>query len=425
MLGPKINLKAIAPDRDLADYISVLCEQIIELDRDVHALLPEPEKAERILDDINERPVNSESPLLLDGYGVGIKDLYNVHGLPTRAGSHLPHQVFAGLEASSVTRLKAQGAIVLGKTVSTEFAYFQPGPTTNPLFPGHTPGGSSSGSAAAVAADICPIALGTQTIASVIRPAAYCGVIGFKPSLGRIPMDGVFPFAQSVDTIGYFAKELEEIISVSKVLIEDWNPEAASTAGLRFAVPSDEYLDQCEDVVRAHFNATIERLQDAGMHVVVTSMFHDIAEINNSHRLIIAREFAINHMKLFPQFDHLYAPQSIALYHTGSAVTDHDYRMNLAKMDAYRAHIDNFTTTHNISAWLSPATTSLPPEGLESTGNPLMSLPWTYCGMPSLCLPSGKSLSGLPHALQIVSAKNRDELLLYSVAPDLLRVICQ
>ena len=152
-------------------------------------------------------------------------------------------------------------------------------------------------------------------------------------------------------------------------------------------------------------------------------MFHDIAEINYSHRVIIAREFAINHMKLYPQFNHLYSPHSAALYQEGAAIPEGEYRKALEQMYSYREYIDNFMRDNNIHAWLSPATTTLPPAGLDSTGSPLMSLPWTFCGLPSLSLPSGISTTGLPHALQVVAAQSADEVLLTKVAPLLLPLL--
>ena len=149
----------------------------------------------------------------LFGALVGVKDIFHVDGFVTRAGSELPPELFAGPEASCVTALRAAGALILGKTVTTQFAYFAPGPTRHPLSTTlgetRTPGGSSSGSAAAVAAGFAPLALGTQTIGSIIRPAAFCGVVGFKPSFGRVATDGVIPLSPSADTVGWLAATLE------------------------------------------------------------------------------------------------------------------------------------------------------------------------------------------------------------------------
>ncbi|MDQ3007957.1 MAG: amidase, partial [Chloroflexota bacterium] len=158
----------------------------------------------------------------LFGALVGVKDIFHVEGFVTQAGSRLLSGLLQGTEAKSVTRLKEAGALIFGKTVTTEFAYFFPGPTRNPHNPEHTPGGSSSGSAAAVAAGFCHMALGTQTIGSIIRPAAFCGVVGFKPTYDRISREGVIPLSPSLDHIGFFTSDVETAKHAAAVLIGDW-----------------------------------------------------------------------------------------------------------------------------------------------------------------------------------------------------------
>ena len=160
-----------------------------------------------------------------------MKDIFHVKGFLTRAGSGLPVDLLTGPEAESVTQLKQAGALILGKTVTTEFAYFAPGPTRNPRNPAHTPGGSSSGSAAAVGAGLCPLALGTQTIGSILRPASFCGVVGFKPSFGRISSAGVIPFAVSLDHIGFFTQDVAGATLAAAVLCKNWGDEEARTRG--------------------------------------------------------------------------------------------------------------------------------------------------------------------------------------------------
>ena len=175
--------------RDLASYVDEMCDRVDAVDPAIQALLPEPGRRERLLTEaagLERRYPQPASRPPLYGALVAVKDIFHVHGFVTRAGSNLPPELFAGAEASCVTQLREAGALILGKSVTTEFAYFEPGPTRNPHALDHTPGGSSSGSAAAVAAGLCQLAVGTQTIGSVIRPAAFCGVVGFKPSLDRI-----------------------------------------------------------------------------------------------------------------------------------------------------------------------------------------------------------------------------------------------
>jgi Asp-tRNA(Asn)/Glu-tRNA(Gln) amidotransferase A subunit family amidase len=180
---------------DIITYINEANDWIEETEPIIQALIFEENRQQRLIREAEallwKYPNPDDRPPLF-GVLIGVKDLFNVDGFQTQAGSMLPPAEFEGAEASIITDLKNQGALILGKTVSTEFAYFQPGPTGNPLNPNHTPGGSSSGSAAAVAAGYCPLAFGTQTIASIIRPASYCGIAGFKPSFGRVSTQGVF-----------------------------------------------------------------------------------------------------------------------------------------------------------------------------------------------------------------------------------------
>lgn len=175
---------------DLLTYIEEICGRIDALDRQIQALPPEPNRRARLVGEVAALKASFPDPgnrLPLYGVPVGVKDIFRVDGFLTRAGSRLPPELFAGPQTACVSTLRAAGALILGKTVTTEFAYREPGPTRNPHNLDHTPGGSSSGSAVAVAAGFCPLALGTQTIGSVIRPAAYCGIVGFKPSYGCCP----------------------------------------------------------------------------------------------------------------------------------------------------------------------------------------------------------------------------------------------
>jgi Asp-tRNA(Asn)/Glu-tRNA(Gln) amidotransferase A subunit family amidase len=182
-----------------------------QIEPHIMAFIPEVGRFKRLHQDlaylVKKYPDPQSRPDLF-GIPVAIKDLYHVSGFLTRAGSRLPPEILTAEEGEVIKKLKLSGALILGKTVSTEFAYFAPGPTRNPHNINHTPGGSSSGSAAAVAAGLTPLAFGTQTIGSIIRPAAYCGVVGFKPSQGRIPTDGIVPLSPSVDHVGFFTSDV-------------------------------------------------------------------------------------------------------------------------------------------------------------------------------------------------------------------------
>ena len=191
------------------------CDRIDELDPEIHAFLPEPDRRARL------RAAGVERPTFL----VAVKDIFRVDGFETRAGSALPAREFEGEEAACVTRLLDAGALVLGKTHTTEFAMLDPGPTRNPRNLAHTPGGSSSGSVAAIAAGMATLAIGSQTTGSVIRPAAYCGVVGFKPSFDRIPTAGMLHCSPSVDHVGLFTADVAAMESAAAVLLDGWRGE--------------------------------------------------------------------------------------------------------------------------------------------------------------------------------------------------------
>src|SRR5688572_28358817 len=248
----------------LSEFLSALCDRIEAREPELQALLPETDRRERLLHDARELQerfpdCTARSPLF--GIPVGVKDIFQVEGYATRAGSRLPPERFEGPEASCVTSLRQAGALILGKTVTTEFACFAPGPTRNPHRPTHTPSGSSSGSAAAVAAGYCPLALGSQTIGSVIRPAAFCGVVGFKPTFGGVPMDAVVPVAPSLDHVGFFTPDAAGLDLAASVLVPDWKSAAIVGRGQRpiVAVPTGPYLAQASSEALAAFEQQVVR----------------------------------------------------------------------------------------------------------------------------------------------------------------------
>src|SRR5580704_17028032 len=251
---------------ELAGVAAATCDRIEREDPQVHAFVAEPGRRARLLAaaaGLATRSAGSERKPALYGVVAGIKDVIRVDGLPTRAGSRLPAETLAGPQAHAVDRLLAAGALVAGKTVTAEFAVIAPGPTRNPRAPGHTPGGSSSGSAAAVAAGMVPLALGTQTIASVIRPAAYCGVPGFRPTRGRISPDGVIPFAPSLDVVGCFAADAARLTRAAAVLCDDWRP-AANPGRPVLGIPAGRYLDRASPVALSAFAGHVAVLSAAG-----------------------------------------------------------------------------------------------------------------------------------------------------------------
>ncbi len=396
----------------LHEYLQEALHNLAVRDAGIHSFLPEPERERRLLQEaealLRRYPKPASRPPLF-GVLIGVKDLFRVDGLPTRAGSRLPAEVFAGTEASMVHTLKQAGCLVLGKTVSTEFAYFSPGPTRNPINPDYSPGGSSSGSAAAVALSLCPVALGTQTIASISRPASYCGVFGFKPSFGRLPLEGVFPFAQSVDQAGYFASNLDDLAFMAQYAVDHWTPREQKPIR-RILIPTGTFLAQADSACLEHFHHSIERIRS--VEVVESDIFGPIQELNDRHKRLIAAEFANNHREIFREFSGLYSPASVELIELGRQVSVAELEASKAQIPELRKHIHNVMRAQEADLILSPGATSTAPLGLESTGSPLMSLPFTHAGLPTLTIPDGENPQGLPYSIQLCAAFDEDEYLL-------------
>jgi Asp-tRNA(Asn)/Glu-tRNA(Gln) amidotransferase A subunit family amidase len=404
---------------DLQAFIADVCDRIDMCEPSIQALLPEPDRRTRLLNEaaaLQQRyPHPGDRPPL---YGIllGVKDIYAVDGFPTRAGSQLSPEVFQGPEASCVTRLRAAGALILGKTVTTEFAYFEPGPTRNPHNLAHTPGGSSSGSAAAVAAGFCPLALGTQTIGSVLRPAAFCGIVGFKPSYGRIPVDGLIFSSPSLDTVGYFTQDVAGTAFVAPLLCSDWRPTTSDRKPV-LAVPNGPYLAKASPEGQAAFTRHLALLENAGYTVRYIEALLDIDAIIDRHRRIVAAEMAQVHISWFAQYESLYRPRTAELIRQGQQVSDAELVSARAGRTTLREELESLMTQYGIDLWISPAAAGPAPEGISTTGDSVMNLPWTHAGLPALALPSGRAANGLPLGLQVAAAFMADEHLLAWAAP--------
>lgn len=401
----------------LSEYIAQLAARFAAREPDVHAFMPEPGRFERLLhaaQQLQARFPNPAARPALFGVAMGIKDIFHVDGFATTGGSRLPVEVLRGTEAPSVTRLKQAGVLMLGKTVSTEFAYFGPGATCNPHSPAgrpHTPGGSSSGSAAAVAAGLAPLTLGTQTIGSIVRPAAYCGVVGFKPSYDRIPRAGVIALAPSLDHVGVFAADLAGVQLAASLLANSWNTKPAVAHKPVFGIPEGPYLERAAPNMLAHFRATAQKLAAAGCELKHVNVMQDFAALRERHYLITAAEAARVHASWFAQYRDLYHFKTVELLERGAEITDAQLSQALASCSALRTELAQVTEREQIDVWLSPAAQGPAPAGLDSTGDPVMNLPWTHAGLPVLSLPSG-TINGLPVGLQLTGGWQADELLL-------------
>jgi Asp-tRNA(Asn)/Glu-tRNA(Gln) amidotransferase A subunit family amidase len=399
---------------DLLTYINELCDRIEAVEPTIEALLPEPHRRARLRAEASvlqsRFPDPRERPPLY-GVLVGVKDVFVVDGFPTQAGSQLPVELFVGQEATCVTLLRRAGALIAGKTISTEFAYFEAGPTRNPHNPNHTPGGSSSGSAAAVAAGLCPLALGTQTIGSTIRPAAFCGIIGFKPTYGRISTAGLILCSVSLDTVGFFTQDIAGTALVASLLCQDWQQRKLERLPV-LGVPDGPYLAQATPEALAAFERQLAQLQRGAYTVHRLAALTEIEAINRRHTRLVFAEMAQVHADWFARYEALYRPRTAAAIREGQEVSDTELAICRASREQVRSELEAVMQQEGVDLWVSPAAPGTAPEGIMSTGSPIMNLPWTHAGMPATTLPSGNAPNGLPLGLQFVAATMADEQLL-------------
>lgn len=407
----------------LLDYLAQLEDHFEQREPAVLAFLPEDGRFTRLRREaatlLEQYPDSKTRPPLF-GVPVGVKDIFHVEGFLTRAGSRLPVELLQGTEAESVRQLRQAGALIMGKTVSTEFAYFAPGPTRNPHHPAHTPGGSSSGSAAAVSARLCPLALGTQTIGSIIRPAAFCGVVGFKPSYERISRRGVIPLSESLDHVGLFTADVDGAALVAGLLCQGWkagmkgfgDKNGGERSRPTLGVPEGPYLERATTEGLAHFRATWERLVNAGYVVKIVPALADFQDIITRHQTIVAAEAARFHADWFARYEELYHPKTAELIQRGQSITDGGLARARAGRAKLRQELQALMNEAGLDLWLAPAAPGPAPHGLDSTGDPVMNLPWTHAGLPALNLPAGQDQAGLPMGLQVIGRWHADEELL-------------
>ncbi len=361
----------------------------------------------------------------LHGIPVGVKDIFYTQGLRTTMGSRIFADFVPTYDATTVRRLKEAGAIILGKTASTEFAYFDPAPTRNPWNLEHTPGGSSSGSAAAVASEMCPAALGSQTAGSLLRPGAYCGVVSLKPTYGRISRHGIFPDAWCLDHPGFFVRSVEDAALLLKVLAGHDPQDAHSSkepvpdypqalqhfeGPPRIGLVREFFLDHAEEEVRKHFEGVIQHLAGAGATVQDVKMPQSFSAVQAAHRTIMRVEMAAVHEDLFHQHKEKYSAKLRELIETGMLVSGVQYLR--AQRIRNQFIQDMIPLLNRWDVLLSPTTASPAPKGLQATGDPSFNIPWTFSGFPAITIPSGLSESGLPLGIQLAAAHFKEDRLL-------------
>ncbi len=355
----------------------------------------------------------ARAPALLHGIGVGVKDIIATAELPTQMGS----VVYAGHQprhdAECVARLHRAGGYVFGKTVTTELAYFHPGKTKNPWNAKHTPGGSSSGSAAAVAAGHVNGAIGTQTNGSVIRPAAYCGVVGFKPTGGAVPAAGVHVFSETLDQVGTFGRSIADVARLTSAIADPGRVAAIIAADRntpRLALLGDFPWTQVDVDTRSALDTAATRLRQGGADVVAVTFPDAWRDANVMHRTIMMYEAATHLAELQDRERARFSAKLNAAIDEGRATPRGDYGTAMARRDAAIAAFTEWLA--GFDAIFTPSAPSAAPAGLESTGDPACCTLWSLLGFPALSLPIGRAGDGLPLGLQIAAPANADDRLL-------------
>jgi len=345
----------------------------------------------------------------LAGVPVGIKDVMDVAGMPTGHGAALPAQQ-ARFDACCVAMLRAAGAVPVGKTVTAEFAFRSPGPTRNPHAPEHTPGGSSSGSAAAVAAGMVPAALGTQTGGSMIRPAAFCGVVGFKPSFDRVFRDGMKLTCESLDTIGWYTNSIDDARCLADVLLNDAAPRQPAGRPLLIAVQDCNPEASACGHSQAELARACARLRAAGMQCERVGMEPETARLLQAHAVIMHYEFARSLAPVVARSAEALSPALRQAVAHGLAIGAPQYRDMRALQAALRHGWDRLYGGADLV--LTFSTPGPAPHGLRHTGSAAFNKIWSVLGWPCLHLPTARTPAGLPLGLQLVAGWGHDHALL-------------
>ena len=360
----------------------------------------------------------------LHGVPVGIKDIIDTADMPTGNGTVLHEGRTPREDAAVVKMLRAAGAVILGKTVTTECAYFSPGKTRNPHHPEHTPGGSSSGSAAAVAAAMVPLALGSQTAGSTIRPAAFCGVYGFKPTHGLVPRTGILQLSRTLDHVGLFARSVEDLALLAEVLAGDdeGDPDtrprarapfreiAAEAPPLEpmFAFIRTPHWERADADAKEAFGELVEALGD---RVEEVELFPSARELWDWQKTIMEAEMAANLEPLWRTGRERLSERLRALIDRGCQTRALDYQRALLGAPRVAASFDELFVERYDAILTLPALGTAP-KGLAATGDPVFCVPWTLLGMPALSAPLMRGANGLPLGVQLVGRRGFDARLL-------------
>lgn len=364
----------------------------------------------------------------LHGIPIGIKDIFDVFDWPTAAGSKLWAQSIARADSTVVQRLRQAGAVIMGKTVTTQYASFDPPPTRNPWDLSRTPGGSSSGSAAALACGMCLGALGSQTGGSITRPASFCGVAGCKPTYGRVSVAGVMPLAHSMDHPGPMARTVADLAILLQVIagFDALDPTSASRGVPAYAeqltqvsqhpkpptlgVPGGLFADLAEPAMRALLKGVEDKLRSAGAAVTLMTLPAGFAEVIPRHRTVMAVEAALFHRERLQRHPDDYGPNIRQLLQEGIDCSAPEYAH--CKQHQQQLHQEVVNAFGDVDALLCPATRG-PAPAAGTTGDPAFNSPWSYTGLPVVSIPAGFSPEGLPLCIQLVGRPwSEDQLFL-------------
>ena len=373
--------------------------------------------------ELDDTPVNG----ILHGMPIGVKDIIDVAGMPTRCGTPIYATQMANIDADCVALAKAAGAVVIGKTVTTELATFNPSPTRNPVNVDYTPGGSSAGSAAAVAAGMVPLAFGTQTAGSVIRPAAYCGVFGYKPSFGIVPRGGVKMQSETLDTVGVLAATIDDAMkwyaTVSgSHIANDATISRRNRRKLRIAIITN-FMDHADADMKVAIASAAATLNAAGQQVQEIHLPQRYDEAQIDQRIIQLAENARCYEVEHRQYRNQLSPPLAAMLDEGAAISEAQYQAAIARTTITREQTDAMFS--DVDAWLMPSAQGAAPKGLESTGDPVFNRLVTALHLPAINIPFYRNNARMPLGLQWIGARHQDEKLLATAIQvnDILRSV--
>ena len=360
----------------------------------------------------------------LHGVPIGIKDIYNIAGVPTTAGSKVYADYVPDETAVTISLLQKAGAVILGKTVTTEFACLDPSHTKNPWNPAHTPGGSSSGSAASVAARMCPVAMGSQTVGSVLRPASYNGIVGLKPTYGRVSRRGVVPVSWSLDTVGWMGRTVEDMALLLQVMAgpDEQDPVASRLpagdylSGLESAGPprigliTSFFMEESDRETQQRTRAVLDKLTSSGASVVELTLPESFNTSFQDQMTIMGAEAAAFHKPMYEKQAQDYRPKLREMLRQGLETDAVTYSKALERRLRFAA--DMRLLAEQADVLLTPSTPTAPLADLTNTGDTRFQGPWTSCGLPSITLPIGLAESGLPLGIQLITSPFEEARLL-------------